>query len=262
MSSITAEQLSETVRSLIAEGKLEDAANTLLQHLEQVNAESSGKDQFIVYSQALQLVSQLNELKSMFIQGIITHDEANLKRNKIRMALVEITEGLKAPKTTPAPPNSSGQNSKNKIWIGIAVVVVAGLLIWFIANKFMDPGVQKAGQNGIEITDMPSKIKPKDLSVAPTSTEKITEPVEKPASSDSPTGCFIKTSLLTGLQKNPEIMGQPFMDLPQNTEFKVIEVHKEKFVNTMYYFFKIKHGKYTGWVKQVECDFVSPDCLE
>lgn len=80
---MTLQQISQQVRDLILAGELDDAANALVQFFDKEWMSRGDKEQIQLYNQALYQLSQLNELKHQVFAGIISNEDADLKRNKI-----------------------------------------------------------------------------------------------------------------------------------------------------------------------------------
>lgn len=341
---MTTQQISEQVRQLILEGELDDAANALVQFFDKEWMSRGNKEQVQLYNQALYQLSQLNELKHQVFAGIISNEDADLKRNKIRAVLLEVSEALKNLKMqsiwTALEQEPSGDSQPKPVSGSRLPYIIAGLLgvvllSWLVAKKGCDGDDPKAGcyiktgmmtqlvmepklfasrigtlpqfkeyevlevasyhhvddilffrindkkmgvgwvQEGLQLEyTSPSCLRKK---VNDTDSSTDTSPGTIPNFGDggqsqddlyppsvvepAMTGCYVRTRMMTGLLMQPEVMGQPFMELPGNTEYKVIEVKKKTWANTTQYFFKIKHDRYEGWVRQVELEFVSPDCF-
>ena len=88
-------QITEKVKNLILEGKLDDAAEQLISFFDNKVIDESNKDKFQLYNQAIHQLSQLNEIKNAQLSGIIESDDVNIRRNKIRKALLEINTRIK-----------------------------------------------------------------------------------------------------------------------------------------------------------------------
>ncbi len=57
-------------------------------------------------------------------------------------------------------------------------------------------------------------------------------------------------------------MEDGFMDLPNFSEFEVLEVKKIDWAGSNVYFFRIKYEQYEGWVKDFGLKSISPECLD
>ena len=243
-------QLSTQIRRLIAEGELETAARTLLQYLDQEGLSSADKARFQVYNQALYQVAQLNELQDQVIRGIISTEDADLKRNRIREALLEISEGLGSLEVVttlqkshlPTVPLPKPKHNLTQI---IGILFILTLLIWALIKISIN--------NPPPNPDSPPKVIPDN--------ERLEDPdvVIIPP----PTICgTIKTGFHNRLQKHPEVVEDGFMDLPNFREFEVLEVKKIDWAGSTIYFFRIKHEQYEGWVRNFGLNSISPDCLD
>lgn len=342
---MTLQQISQQVRDLILAGELDDAANALVQFFDKEWMSRGDKEQIQLYNQALYQLSQLNELKHQVFAGIISNEDADLKRNKIRTVLLEVSEELKNVETRqrqtaiwfePPKDTQPKSSSKSRLPYAITGLLAVVLLIWLVVKDGCNGTEPKAGcyiKTGMltelvvepklfasRIGTLPKfkeytvlavesyhhaddilffKINDKKLGVGwvqegmqleytspeclrqknnNTTTTTAPNPGslpnfgdrEQPQNTTNPTspqetemtGCFVKTRMMTGLLMHPEVMGQPFMELPNNTQFKVLEVKKKIWAGHPTYFFKIKHDRYEGWVRQVELEFVSPECLD
>ena len=261
---MTTQQISEQVRNLILQGELDDAANTLVQFFDKEWMSRGDKAQVQLYNQALYQLSQLNELKHQVFAGIISNEEADLKRNKIRAVLLEVSNALatfnptRAHSPAPAPP-SEEQGLRHKRRIAIILILGIPLSIMVVMLVF---GVKTCNylKDNVLPTEEITQQQPitREQPVTPTAEETF-----RGSRSDEPemTGCFVRTRMMTGLLMQTEVMGQSFMELPDHTEYQVLEVKKVNWARQPVYFFKIKHDRYEGWVRQVELEFVSPECL-
>lgn len=341
---MTTQQISEQVRQLILAGELDDAANVLVQFFDKEWMSRGDKEQVQLYNQALYQLSQLNELKHQVFAGIISSEEAALKRNKIRVVLLEVSEELKnleaRPRQAAAMQDSQKDTqpkpiSRSRLPYVIGGLLAVVLLIWLVTKNGCNGGEPKVGcyiKTGMmtelamepklfasKIGKLPKfkeyqvlavesyhhvddilffKINDKKMGVGwvqeglqleYTSPECLRQKASNTTSSTVPTpesgsslgnlgqqqdasnppdteetemtGCYVRTRMMTGLLMQPEVMGQAFMRLPDNAEYKVLEVKKKNWAGSSQYFFKIKHDSYEGWVRQVELEFVSPECL-
>ena len=138
------QELSKQVKRFIVEAKLEKAANALITFFDQ-KMSPANKKQLQLYNQTIYQLSKLNELKEAELTGVISTQDAELKRNKIRAALLEISERLEEVPAThqiktrqneaqsgagnsPPPNNKSG-----KKWIiTVSVLAILGLGIWSV----------------------------------------------------------------------------------------------------------------------------------
>lgn len=256
-------QLSTQIRRLIAEGELETAARTLLQYLDQEGLSSADKARFQVYNQALYQVAQLNELQDQVIRGIISTEDADLKRNRIREALLEISEGVGSLDPTHLSPHAAVPLTEDSLGKKrrIALILILGipLSIMMVMLVF---GIKMCTwvQDNILTVEEPTQQQEitRNQQGATAGEEIITlPPPDKLPLRDS----IVITGMMTGLLMRPEVMELPFMELPNNTEYKILDVKKVKWAGPTQYFFKIKHDRYEGWVRQVELEFVSPECL-
>lgn len=221
-------QLSTQIRRLIAEGELETAARTLLQYLDQEGLSSADKARFQVYNQALYQVAQLNELQDQVIRGIISTEDADLKRNRLREALLEIVEKMlqleRVPPGTgketlvlPAAPPKGKWPLLSRI---IGGIVGVALLISIISKIIPDKTIQ-------------------------------------------PSGCYIETGLSTEFLVEPQVFSPKIGRLPKYTQYPVENIKIVKHV-TDEYFFRISDEKLgSGWVKEgVLLKSVSQPCWE
>lgn len=257
-------QISEQVRQFILKGKLDDAAEALIRYYEKELMSRGNKAEEQLYNQVLYQLSQLNELKNQVFAGIISNEEADLKRNKIRVVLLEVSNALatagSTPPKSPVPlPSTEDEGLRQKRRIALILILGIPLGIMLVMLVF---GVKMCNRvvDTVLPAEEPSWQQPitREQPVAPTAEE----PFRGSRSDESEmTGCYVRTRMMTGLLMQPEVMEQPFMRLPDNTEYQVLEVKKKTWARQPVYFFKIKHDEYEGWVRQVELEFVSPACL-
>lgn len=163
------------LRGMIASGGLEDAANQLVRFFDEKWISQADKAQFHLYNQALHQLSQLNELKHSELAGVISRDEADLKRNKIRTALLEIIEelGTKQPLATTSLPGLASfkhepSASFRKLMYGI--LIMAGILVIGIAGWYFTTQQGETPQSTLNFPDIKDSTE-KAVSVSP-----VTEP--------------------------------------------------------------------------------------
>lgn len=145
---MTTQQISEQVRQLILEGELDDAANTLVQFFDKEWMSRGDKEQMQLYNQALYQLSQLNELKHQVFAGIISNEDADLKRNKVRAVLLEVSEELKGMQSRPvvvaqserirSDAVSTNYASRRRVW-GILALLTISIIGWLIYRQ-INPG--------------------------------------------------------------------------------------------------------------------------
>ena len=144
---MTLQQISQQVRDLIIQGELDDAANTLVQFLDKEWMSRADKAQVQLYNQALYQLSQLNELKHQVFAGIISNEEADLKRNRIRAVLLEISEELKGIETRPVvmaqsegtAPNVVSSKKDSRLWVWGILALVAVSIISLLVYRQINP---------------------------------------------------------------------------------------------------------------------------
>lgn len=151
---MTTQQISEQVRQLILEGELDDAANALVQFFDKEWMSRGDKEQVQLYNQALYQLSQLNELKHQVFAGIISNEDADLKRNKIRAVLLEVSEALKNMQSRPVvaaqpertQPDAVATKGESRRWIwglfALLTISIIGLLIYRQTNQGAIPETQ------------------------------------------------------------------------------------------------------------------------
>jgi hypothetical protein len=87
---MTLQQIIQQTRTQIAEGRLEEATSQLVRFLDEEWMSKEDRAQIHLYNQALQQLSQMNELREQELSGVISLEDADLKRNKIRAALLTL----------------------------------------------------------------------------------------------------------------------------------------------------------------------------
>ncbi len=207
------QQTAKQIRNLIAKGQLEKAANALVSYFDkEMKEEDKAKVQ--LYNQVINQLSQLSDLKKEELSGVISQVDAGLKRNKIRMALLEITDGLeeweegKTVKPISASPPSVLDNDKKrwKVVAGFMGLILIGFLIWWMIP------------NGADTT--------------------------------IPKGCYVKTSISTPLLMEPEWDAGRLGSLQKNKYYEVHEVVVEDFAGRNNKYYKVRDNKLgVGFVK-------------
>lgn len=149
----------EKVQDLIIEGKLQDAAEELIEFLDSGLMNRKDKALFQLYNQSIHQISQLNELKNAKLSGIIDPDDADRKRNQIRMSLLDINSrisNLKSGEEDVFKPiknveNTGGEGTKsNKMLYAIIGILAAGI-IGLSAMFFMNDDEKIIGEIKTEI---------------------------------------------------------------------------------------------------------------
>ncbi len=329
------QQIAQQVKDLIVQGELDEGATLLVNFFNQEYLSQADKAQFQLYNQALHQLSQLNELKHQVLTGVISSEDADLKRNKVRSALLEIAEELKKLETAlnptePIPiartvPPPKPATNKRLLFVLSGLLAVA-LLVWVIkkVNGRNEPAMTgcyiKTGMltdlvmepklSASKIGTLPNfktyqvlaivpyqhvheilffKVNDKKLGVGwvqegilleYTSPECLRKKEEKStpglinSANENPqnqlppappeqqfTGCYVKTSMMTELLNRPEMLGARIMELPERKKYQVLDTRNINFAGQAIYFFKIQEGGHTGWVRQVQLEFISPACL-
>lgn len=114
---MTSEQALSTLRQLIADNQNKAAAELLFQWFEGKSA--SRQDT------ALALLNRIKALDSQVLGGLIAQADADLERNRITKALLELGKQLDETGETEEPAPTSG----SKAWIyGVLVIVLAGMV--------------------------------------------------------------------------------------------------------------------------------------
>jgi hypothetical protein len=72
-------------------------------------------------------------------------------------------------------------------------------------------------------------------------------------------GCYVKTSQMTHLHLKPDPFSATLKALPPHEKYDVYEVEEDRWKGN---WFKIKDDDTFGWVMNLECDSVSPDCFD
>lgn len=144
-------KITEKVQDLIIEGKLENAAEEMIAFLDSAVTNKKSKAFSQLYNQSIHQISQLNELKNAKLSGIIDPDDADRKRNQIRMALLDINSripnlGSKKEILQPIANNTGDGGSKsNKVLyviIGVLAVGIIGLSAMFFMKNDKKPFVK------------------------------------------------------------------------------------------------------------------------
>ncbi|MEM7573802.1 MAG: hypothetical protein AAF433_12920 [Bacteroidota bacterium] len=144
------------IRDLIIKGRLSKAAEELLSTLDA--AAANGQQEIDhARNEAIILLSRLNELKQEESQGLLSTDNADQERNRIRKSLIDLnnrTRDLGKPGFRIAPPaggvaQNTGDGGKPFPWpwavTGLAVVALLAFILWPKAEP--DPVVNPRGED-------------------------------------------------------------------------------------------------------------------
>lgn len=160
---------SERIRLLIGRGQLEIAAEELVEFLNQKWVSPEDRLRFQLYNLAIHQQSQLNDLKNDSLRGIVEHQDADIKRNKVRNALLNIIEELKEyqPDTKgghkPYPPTNG---TKNPSSVNSIVLLIIGLLLgvivmfWYFSNQKAAATVPIYVEP-VQVHEVPKTVEPK-----------------------------------------------------------------------------------------------------
>ena len=148
------------VRELIIKGRLSKAAETLLSTLDAA-ASTGQKEIDLARNEAIGLLSRLNELKREESMGLLSTDNADQERNRIRKALIDLntrTRDLGKPGFRIQPPSGGGGNNNTGDggkkfplpWLiaGLAVAALLAFLLWPDADE-PDPGPENYGNTPV-----------------------------------------------------------------------------------------------------------------
>ncbi len=171
--------LSEQVKTLILKGDLEEAAEEIISFFDKEVLENKDKDVFQLYNQTIHQVSQLNELRNAKMSGIIDRDDAELKRNQIRQALLNINNNLarvgKQKRVLIQDPLPKSTVTQRKgpppyLFILAAIIIVGGILVWNTFSSTPDTG---------RTTTTPQEVLPRDNDQSPEPSPEETQPPER-----------------------------------------------------------------------------------
>jgi hypothetical protein len=189
-------QITSEIRKLIASGKLETAANELVEYLDAELTNKGSKTQFQLYNQALHQLSQLTEMNHESRTGIASREELDLKRNKIRSVLLEIIGQLSIDSKFSSPGYYSESNTLptaqrngrigKGLWIlvGVIAVLLVGFVGWKLGNKSLRGDSYEATALPLE-TDS-THISTKDSKIISGVTEKPKEDKQQPVKVPTP----------------------------------------------------------------------------
>ncbi len=259
------QQIAQQVKDLIVQGELDEGATLLVNFFNQEYLSQADKAQFQLYNQALHQLSQLNELKHQVLTGVISSEDADLKRNKIRAGLLEIAEELKTfdgQKAVPIQPISPSITTDftiaKKRRIMLILIVGVPMTIMLLMLAFGIQTCDRVVDNVVpEFNKEQQEPSAKGQPVDGTEQGKLEE--QKPE--ETFTGCYIETGTMTELLQQAEMMGAAIMELPEHKKYQVLDTKERNFAGKTVYFFKIQEGEYTGWVRGIQLAFTSPECL-